>query len=179
MKGKTQSEHGTPQHTPPPPFNRTTTQTEGGRQHRTRGTPTRRREGQHHSTRPSMLCHPPPQCRPPIHDSPTHHHDQGRADEGYPITRTAQTDTHPHCTTHPARNSTRHDAVLTAHRGGGVRAGPHTPDSAGQQQHTPTAIPHTTQTRDGHHPLIYSHSFTITQPTNDHDQHDQRSINNQ
>lgn len=39
---------------------------------------------------------------------------------------------------------------------------------AGQQQHTPTAIPHTEE--DGHHPLIYSHSFMFTQQMINDDQ---------
>ena len=44
------------------------------------GTPTHRQEG-HHRTTP---LHSP--CRPTIHDAPTHHHDEGGADRGYPTT---------------------------------------------------------------------------------------------
>nr|DAD98041.1 MAG TPA: hypothetical protein [Siphoviridae sp. ctQ091] len=67
-----------------------------------RGTLTRRREGQYPSTRPSSACHPP------SNDAPTHHHEWGREDRGYPTTRTPQIDTHSH-TTHSVANSTRHD----------------------------------------------------------------------
>lgn len=65
-------------------------QTEGGHQHQTGGT-----ASQHP---PSTLCRPTSSCHPTIHNAPTHHHYEGGADEGYPTTRTAQTDTHPHRT---------------------------------------------------------------------------------
>ena len=39
-------------------------------------------------------------CHPTIHNGPTHHHDEGGVDRGYPTTRTPQTHTHHPHTTH-------------------------------------------------------------------------------
>ena len=143
----------------PPPFNRTTTQTKGG-------TPHTRRGGQQHS-RPSLTMpphHPP--CHPTIHDGPTLHHDEGGADRGYPTTRTAHRDTHPHHATHLARNSARHDSSTCQHCSGmsGARATP--PHRAGQQQHTPPPF-HTPRRMDTIHPSTHLLSLIHVRTTNE------------
>lgn len=67
-----------------------------------KGTPTRRRptDIQRGVSNTAALPHHAthhPLCHPTIHDGPTHHHDEGGTDRGYPTTRTAQTYTHhPH-----------------------------------------------------------------------------------
>lgn len=100
----TQSEHGASQHTPLPPFNRTTTQTKGGRHH-TNGGHRHSTESQQHY-RPSLTMPPHhPLCHPPFCDGPTHHHEEGEGGRGYPTTRTPQTHTHHPHTAHLARNS--------------------------------------------------------------------------
>nr|DAY13909.1 MAG TPA: hypothetical protein [Caudoviricetes sp.] len=87
------------QHTPAlPPFNRTTTQIEGG--HHTQ-------DGGHRHSTGRLATQPPfthhathhPLCRPTIHDGPTLHHERGRADRGYPTTQTP-TDIHSPPTHH-------------------------------------------------------------------------------
>ena len=96
VKGRTQSEDGAPQHTPLPPFNRTTTQTGRGHQHT---------DGRVSVTAPTLHqpCHPTSSCHPPPNDSPTHPHDEGGAHRGYPTTRTPQTHTHHSHTTTPGK----------------------------------------------------------------------------
>ena len=97
---------GTPQHPPLPPFNTATNQTEGGRQHT---------DGKVTITAPALPspCHPTSSRHPTIHDGPTHHHDEGGTDRGYPTTRTARTHTLPALHT---QQRTVHDmtAVLTS-----------------------------------------------------------------
>ena len=119
----------------------------------------------HETGRPATL--PPfphhathhPQRHPTIRDGPTIHNDEGVAHRGYPTTRTAQTHTrHPH-TTHLARNSVRHDSSIRQHCNGMSRARAVPLHWAGQQQHTPTAIPHTEE--DGHRPLIHSSTHLL------------------
>nr|DAS79314.1 MAG TPA: hypothetical protein [Caudoviricetes sp.] len=41
------------------------------------------------------------------------------------------------------------------------RARPYTPDSAGQQQHTPPPFNTPRTEEDGHHPLIHSHTVHV------------------
>ena len=98
---RTQPRQGTPQHTPHPPFNKTTKQTRRGTPTHRRGTPTFDGES---VTLPPFTHHAThhPLCHPTIHDGPTLHHDEGGMDRGYPTTRTAQTYTHHPHTTHPA-----------------------------------------------------------------------------
>nr|DAR43446.1 MAG TPA: hypothetical protein [Caudoviricetes sp.] len=76
------------QHTTPP-FNKTPTQTERG---------TLISDGRDSITAPALQRHATHHynTHPTIHNAPTHHHDEGGADEGYPTERTAQTDTHRH-----------------------------------------------------------------------------------
>ena len=87
-------------------------------------------------------CHPPPQRHPTIRDGPTHHQREGGAHRGYPTTRTVQTHTHHPHTTHPARNSARHDSSTRQHCNGMSRARAAPPHWAGQQQHTPPPFTH-------------------------------------
>ena len=104
MKGRTQSEHGDNTHPPHPPFNRATEQTEGEPQHTDGG---RRHSTGSPATQPPFTHHAThhPLCHPTIHDGPTLHHEEGGADRGYPTTRTPQTHSHPHHTTHLAKSS--------------------------------------------------------------------------
>ena len=133
----------------------------------------------------STLQYPPfthhathhPRRHPTIHDGPTHHHDKGGVDRGYPTTRTPHTTAIPH-TTHLAANSARHDSSTRQHCSGMSRARATPPHRAGQQ-HTPPPF-HTPMRMDtihsSTHPLIYSHSLMFTQSTiND----DQRTMNNE
>lgn len=84
-------------HTPPSHHStRPPRQTEGGHQHQT--------EGQRHKTGGSPSQHPPfnhhathhRTPHPTIHDGPATTTMRGRADRGYPTTRTPQEDTHHH-----------------------------------------------------------------------------------
>lgn len=155
----------------PPPFNRTTRQTKGT-PILTGGDTTRRREGLASQPRPSFVM------PPTIHNAPTHHHDEGVAHRGYPTTRTVQRHTPPtHHTPGNGRRMTRPQCRRVLHRDRqsmGYTTGQCRPAAA----HT-TAIPqqHTDERRtpSTHH----HHSFMFTRPTNDHDQHDQRSMFNQ
>ena len=89
---------GTTRNPPLPPFNGTTTQTEGGHQH-TDG------ERQHSTGRPATQ--PPfphhathhPLCHPTIHDGPTLHHDEGGGGQRIPH-HTNSTDIHSPSTYH-------------------------------------------------------------------------------
>ena len=101
-----------------------------------------------------------PSCHPTIHNAPTHHHDEGVADIGYPTTQRPQEDTHYPHTTHPARNSAQHDSSTRQHCNGMSRARATSLHQAAQQ-HTPPPFhtPHTEE--DGHHPLIHSHTVHI------------------
>nr|DAK32097.1 MAG TPA: hypothetical protein [Caudoviricetes sp.] len=93
------------------------------------GPPRKQKGNTTHNTGRLAQQHPPfthhathhPLCHPTIHDGPTLHHDEGGAHRGYPTTRTTQTRTHPH-TTHPAKNSARHDSITRQHRSGMSRA---------------------------------------------------------
>lgn len=128
-----------------PPFNRTTTQTEGGLQHA---------DGRDWHCGPPFIRHATHHTQhPPFRDSPTLHHDEGVAHRGYPTTRTPRRHTH-HTALHTRqRNTTRHDRSTRTVRTGVDGIGrthwtretstAHT--TAIQQQHTPR--------KDGHHPL--------------------------
>ena len=116
---QTQSEHGAPQHTPPPPFNRTTTQTK-------RGTPAT--DGRDGITAPALHspCHPTT-TMPPHHPQCPHPPPMpGGADKGTPPHKGVRTDTHPHTPHTRQRDSTRHDSSTSEYRTGtsGARAAP-------------------------------------------------------
>ena len=129
---------------PPPAIQQDHRQTTRGTPILNEGTPARRREGQHHSTRPSLTM--PPRLVMLPHYPRRHplHHDEGGSRRRTPhhTKEYGQTRTHTH---HLTRQVTVHDttAVLT-----------HTPRwSAGQAIRTglgrstaahPTAIPYTT-----------------------------------
>ena len=82
-------------HSTRPPHKR-----DGGHQH-TDGGHQHSREVNHTAALP-LLCHPPPQRHPPPTIAPPTTTTRGRADRGYPTTRTPQTDSHLHHTTHLA-----------------------------------------------------------------------------
>ena len=152
---KTRGQHN---NTPLPPFNGTTTQTEGG--HHTQ-------DGEASNTAAlHSPCHPPSAMPPTIHDGPTLHHDEGGADRGYPTTRTAHTDTHHPHTTHLARNSARHDSSTCQHCSGTRRARATPLHWAGQQQHTPPPF-HTPRRMDTIHSSIHLLSLTHVRTTDD------------
>lgn len=145
---------------PNPPINRATKQTKGGRQYRTRGTPAH--DGRAHTAAPALHppCHPTSSCHPPIHDSPTHHRNEGVADRGHPTTQTPRRHTPPH-TTHPATRqcTTQSQYRQYCTRIDRMRTTPRT--EVYQQQHTPPPF-HTPHIReDGHHPLIHSHTVHV------------------
>lgn len=150
---------GAPQHTPHPPFNTATQQT-------TRGTPTHRREGHHHNAALHSPCHTTSSYHPPPNNAPPTTTNGGRTDEGYPTTQRPQRDTHPHCTTHPATNSARHDRSTDEYCGGMGRARVAPLDWADHQQRTPPPF-NGVHEEDGYHPLIHSHCSRS---------HDQRTI---
>ena len=142
---------GTTHNTPPPPFNRTTEQTEGG--HRTQDG-----ESQRHY-RPSLTM--PPTIRyatpPSTTTPPTIHDEGGEAHRGDPTTRTTQTHTnHPH-TTRLARNNARHDSSTRQHCNGMSRARVAPLHWARQQQHTPPPF-HTPRRMDTTHSSTLTHS---------------------
>jgi hypothetical protein len=140
---------GTPQHTPPPPFNTATTQTEEGRQHT---------DGEDNNTAAlHSPCHPTPQYHPTIHNTPTHYHCKGGVTGGYPTTQTPQTHTLHH--TPHTRQDTAHDttAAPMSTTPGRARHGPHAPGRAGQQ-HTPPPFNSSTQQRMD---TIHSHTVHV------------------
>lgn len=106
-----------------------------------------------------------PLCRPTVQDGPTHHHDEGVADRGYPTTRTAQTDTHTH-TTHLARNSAQHDSSTRQHCNGMSRARATPPHWAGRQQRTPPPF-HTPRRVDTIHSSTHLLSLIHVHTTDD------------
>lgn len=87
---------------------------------------------------------------PPFCDGPTLHHDEGGAHRGYPTTRTTQTHTHHPHTTHPAKNSARHDSSTRQHCSEMSRARAAPLHWTGQQQHTPPPF-HTPRRMDTIH----------------------------
>ena len=142
-----------------------------------RGTPivnegdtTHRREGQHHSTRPSITM-PPHHAMPPHHPQCPHPAPMpGRVQTREPHHTKEHRDTRhhtPHTRQPTARNMT---AVLTDMHWTRWDMG-YTTDSAGRQQHTPPPFHSTTheerRTPSTHHSLTL---FMFTQSTNDHDQ---------
>ena len=158
VKGRTQSEHGDNTHPPHPAIQRGHhAEQEGDTTHKT-GRPATQPPFTHHATHH-------PLCHPTIHDGPTHHHDEGGADRGYPTTRTAQRDTHPHTTTHLARNSARHDSSTRQHCNGMSRARATPPRWAGQQQHTPPPF-HTPRRMD----TIHSSTHLLSHCSRSHTQ---------
>lgn len=84
-----------------------------------RGTPHTRRGVSNTTALPSP-CHPPSTTAPPTTTV------RGRADRGYPTTRTAQTHTHHPHTTHPASDSARHDSSTRQHCSGHGQGTSHT-----------------------------------------------------
>lgn len=151
-------------HTPTlPPFNRTTTQTEGGRQHTDGGHRTQDGEASNTAALHSP-CHPPA-AMPPHHprwphppprrggvwteDTPPHE------EHGETVTHTTAPD--------PIGNSARHDSSTRQHCSGMSRA--RATRRTGQDSSS-THHRHSTH-RGGWtpstHPLIYSHSFVFTQ----------------
>nr|DAQ71887.1 MAG TPA: hypothetical protein [Caudoviricetes sp.] len=83
---------GTPHAPHRPPFNE-------GYQANNKGDTNIGREGQHHSPRPSLTKPHPSPRHPTIHNAPTHHHNEGGADRGYPTTQKS-TGTHTTHTPH-------------------------------------------------------------------------------
>ena len=144
--------------------------------------PPRKQEGDVNTyTGGSPSQHPPFNTMPPHLVMPPHHPRQPpppprRGGGGQRIPHHTNTHHHtpPH-TTHPTGNSTHTTAVLISTAPGWAGRGPDYTHWADQQQHTPPPFHRTHTRRDGHHPLIHSHSFTFTQPTINHDQRDQRS----
>ena len=127
---------------------------QGGRQHA--------EGGHHHTTRPSFImpptihyAAPPSTMAPPTttvrgehaEDTPPHEHHRHT-----PTTHTPQ---------HLVRNSARHDSSTDEYCTGmsGARTHATAPDRT-TAAHT-TAPPH--PEKDGHHPLIHSHSLMFTQ----------------
>lgn len=132
------------------------------------GTPTHGRGHRHSTGRPATqppfthdathhpLCHPPSAMAPPSTTT------RGRADRGYPTTRTAQTHAHHPHTTHLARNSARHDSSTRQHCNGTSRARAAPPHWAGQQ-HTHRHSTHRGGWTPSTHPLItLTHSRSHT-----------------
>ena len=132
------------------------------------GTPHTRRGAQQHS-RPSLTM--PPTIRyatPPSTTAPPTTTTRGEQTEDTPPhEHHRHTDTHSP-PTHLARNSVRHDSSTRQHCSGMSRARAAPLHWAGQQQHIPP--PFHTPRKSGHHPLIYSHSFTFTQQMINNDQ---------
>ena len=153
----------------PPPSNTATERTRRGANTNMRGTARSRREGHHHSTRPSPTMPPPPRhatppstMPPPTTTTRGEHTQDTPPHEHHRHTLTAHT---PHT---QQRDSTRHDNS-TRHYCSGM-------DST-RLHHGPrwTNTAHTTaiqwSTRGGWTPSTHHHhSFTFTQPMNDHDQ---------
>ena len=130
-----------------------------------RGAPTHGR-GVSNTAALHLPCHPTSPCHPTIHDGHPLHHCEGGADRGYPTTRTAQTDTHPH-TPHTWQVTVcGMTAVLSRYALGVEGMGrTHRVGRTGSSTPPPFHTPHTD--KDGYHPLIYStHSCS----------HNQRSI---
>ena len=142
-RGRTQSEHGDNTQPPLPPFNRTTTQTEGGHQHADGrvgiAPPALPRHATHHhnGTPPSTTAPPSTTTRgEQTEDTPPHEQ------HGHTLTtRTPQ---------HPAGSSARHDSSTRQHCNGMSRARATPPHRAGQQQHTPPPF-HTPRRMDTIH----------------------------
>ena len=145
-------------HTPRPAIQR-------GHHANRRGTPHTRRGGQQHS-RPSSPCHPTiryathhPTIAPPTTTT------RGGMDTGHPTAQRPQRDTHPH-TTHPARNSARHDSSTRQHCSGMSRARAAPLHRAGQQQYTPPPFP-TPRRMDTIHSSTHLLSLIHVHTTND------------
>ena len=143
----------TPRHSTRPPHKR-----KGDTTHKT-GRPTTLPPFTHHATHH-------PLCHPTIHDGPTHHHDEGGADRGYPTTRTAQTHTHPH--TPRTRQGTVHDTNCSTrqHCSGMSRTRATPLHRAGQQQHTPPPF-HTPRRMDTIHSSTHLLSLIHVHTTNE------------
>ena len=122
------------------------------------GMPTTQPPFPHHATHPSPRS-------PPFYDGPTHHHNEGGTDRGYPTTRTPQTHTHHPHTTHPAMNSARHDSSTRQHHSGMSRARATPLHRAGQQQHTPPPF-HTPRRMD----TIHSSTHPLSHCSRSHNQ---------
>lgn len=151
--------HATPRHSTGPQGKQ-----QGGRQH-TDGDANIRR-GVSNTAALHSLCHPPSTMPPTIHDGPTHHHDEGRVNRGYPTTQTPQTHTHHPHTTHLAKNSARHGSSTRQHCNGMSRARATPPHWAGQQQHTPPPF-HTPMRMDTIHSSTHTLSLIRVHTVND------------
>ena len=144
----------TGQHTPPhaPPFNGTTTQTEGVHH-------TQDGEANNTATLPSP-CHPPSAI--PSHHPRWPHPPPRRGGSGRRIPHhTNSTDTHsPPTPQDLARSSARHDSSTRQHRNGMSRARVTPLHWAGQQQHTRRHSTHRGRWTPSTHPLIHSSTLT-------------------
>lgn len=111
-------------------------------------------------------CHPPSTTAPHHPRWPHPPPRRGGSIQRIPH-HTNSTDTHPH-TTHMASNSARHDSSTDEYCNWMSRARAAPPHWGRTTAAHTTAIPRTEE--DGHHPLIYSYSFTFTQQmiTDDH-----------
>lgn len=164
MKGRTRSEHRAAQHTPLPPFNETTIQTEGGHQHT---------DGDASNTPPALHspCHPPSANPPALPQWPHPPPRRGGSAQRIPH-HTNTTDTHSPPTHRITWQGTMHDTHCSTrqHCNGMSRARATPLHWVGQQQHTPPPF-HTPRRMDtihsSTHLLLLIHVHT---PTNDHDQ---------
>lgn len=155
----TTQDKGTTQHTPLPPFNKTTMRMRRGTP-MTDGRVTARAAALH------SPCHPPSQRHPTTHDGLTHHQREGRADRGYPTTRTPQTHAHRPHTTHLATDSARHDSSTRQHCSGMSRARATPLHRAARQQHTPPPF-HTPRRMDTIHSSTHPLSLTRVHTVNE------------
>ena len=130
MKGpRGNASRGQHNDTPLPPFNKTTMRTR-------RGTPMTDGRVSAIAPAPPSIRRPSSQHAPPSTTAPpTTTARRGR--RGCPTPRTAQTRAHHPHTTHPARNSARHDSSTRQHCNGMSKARAAPLHRAGQQQHTP------------------------------------------
>ena len=158
-----------------------TTRTTPAIQHRhpanRKGTPTRGREDQYNTARPSLAM-PPRLVMPPHHPRrPAHHHEWGEGGQRMPH-HTNSTDTHT-TTHHKAERGTVHDTIAVAVSTAPGRAGHGAHRWTGR-----TSSTHHRHSMECTRRMDTIHSstltlFTFAQPTNDHDQHDQQSMINQ
>lgn len=140
-----------------PPFNGTTTQTEGGHH---------AQDGEASNTAAlHSPCHPPPTMPPTTHNDPTLHHDEGERTEDTPPHKRHKHTLTTH-TPHLAGNSARHDSSTRQHCNGMSRARDAPLHWAGQQQHTPPPF-HTPRRMDTIHSSTHLLSLIHVHTTDD------------